>query len=238
MRRHPRGVAILFLLAAALVTRFAGAGGANGSGSTRSSGPCAQCVTSLPEGADPRPLLVLLHGDGETAQMMMGEWGRAAEARGVAVLALQCPRSEGCSAQSWWQWDRPVDGWLTAQVDAVRRQRAIDEHRMWVVGWSGGASYIGRRTQEFERTFAAIVIHGGGVPPASDVCPATRSGVFFLVGDANPLHALSERLHDHYTSCSNPTVWTLVHRADHQAERASLASHREAILDWLATQQR
>jgi predicted esterase len=170
--------------------------------------------------------------------MMMSEWGRSAEARGVAVLALQCPSSAGCTAQSWWRWNQPVSGWLTSQIEAVKRQRAIDEHRMWIVGWSGGASYIGGRSQEFESLFAAIVIHGGGMPPASSACASAKPGVYFLVGDSNPLHYLAERLHEHYAACSNNVVWTLLPHADHPAERRALASHREAILDWLATQQR
>jgi predicted esterase len=214
-------------------------GDAIADGPTRSRGPCAECIASLPAGSDPRPLLVLLHGDGESATMMMGEWGRAAENRRIAVLALQCPRSEGCTAQSWWKWDQPVGGWLRSQVDAVRRMRPIDEHRMWVVGWSGGASYIGSRTLEFEPLFSAIVIHGGGQPPrAIDACSPTKSGVYFLVGDGNPLHALARELHDHYVRCQNDLVWTLLSHADHQGERAALASHREAILDWLETRSR
>jgi poly(3-hydroxybutyrate) depolymerase len=197
-------------------------------------GPCPACITSLPDGADPRPLLVLLHGDGETASMMMGEWGREAEARRIALLALQCPPSLGCTSRSWWKWDMPVGGFIEKQVDAVKRMRPIDENRMWVVGWSGGATYIGWRTQEFERLFSAIVIHGGGMPPPSGSrCAARPSPVYFLVGDSNPLHSFAVDLKNYYTSCRNDLVWTLLPHADHQAERHALGAHRKAILDWL-----
>jgi poly(3-hydroxybutyrate) depolymerase len=124
-------------------------------------GPCTDCLSSLPAGTDPAPLLVLLHGDGETAGSMFDAWEPVAARRGVAVLAPACPKSEGCAAQSWWKWDGdPV--WLEQQADALDALRSIDRERTWIVGWSGGGSYIGWRTREIERSFAAIVIHGGG----------------------------------------------------------------------------
>jgi poly(3-hydroxybutyrate) depolymerase len=208
---------------------------ADGSAASHVRGPCARCVASLPAGDDPRPLLVLLHGDNETADMMFGEWSRAAEARRVAVLALQCPVSEGCTQQSWWKWGKDP-AWLRDQVKAVGGLRAIDPDRVWIVGWSGGASYIGMWTQEIERSFAAIVIHGGGMPPADATCSPAKPGVLFLVGSSNPLHFLAERLRDHYKACQNPVTWTLLQHADHAGERRGLSSHREAILDWLASQ--
>ncbi len=167
--------------------------------------------------------------------MMLDAWGRSAEARGIGVLALQCPRSEGCTSQSWWKWGRYPE-WLVQQTRAFGALRPVDPDRKWIVGWSGGASYIGSWTQELEREFAAIVIHGGGMPPPRGACPATaKAGVYFLVGDANPLHYLATRLRDHYDACGNDVVWTLLAHADHDGERRALAGHREAILDWLST---
>jgi predicted esterase len=207
---------------------------ADGGAPRRRPGPCADCVASLPDGSDPRPLLVLLHGDGETASSMFEAWQASAAARRVAVLALACPAAEGCGSRSWWRWNGEPE-WLVRQVSAFAELRAIDRERMWIVGWSGGASYIGFRTQEIERSFAAIVLHGGGVPPARGICPTTSAPIYFLVGDANPLHSLAVRLRDHYETCKNDLTWMLLKGADHEGERRALPAHREAILDWLAT---
>jgi predicted esterase len=164
---------------------------------------------------------------------MFDAWSAAAEARGIAVLALQCPRDEGCTSQSWWRWDGDP-GWIVRQTEQLGHLRAVDTGQMWIVGWSGGASYIGRRSQEIERSFAAIVIHGGGIPPAFGACSAEKAPVYFLTGDANPLHGLAVRLREHYDACGNEVTWTLLPRADHMHERSALAAHREAILSWLS----
>jgi poly(3-hydroxybutyrate) depolymerase len=233
--REARAALVALTLAASALLAAPQSARADASAATHVRGPCTGCIASLPGGAEPRPLLVLLHGDNENAQTMFTEWGHAAEARRIAVLALQCPVSEGCTQQSWWKWGKDP-AWLRDQVKAVGALRAIDPDRVWIVGWSGGASYIGMWTQEIERTFAAIVIHGGGTPPADVTCASTKPGVFFLVGSANPLHFLARRLREHYDACQNAVTWTLLAGADHQGERRGLSSHREAILDWLGAQ--
>jgi poly(3-hydroxybutyrate) depolymerase len=188
----------------------------------------------LPGGVDPSPLVVLLHGDAESARTLFDAWAPAAEARGFAVLAPMCPREAGCDSRSWWRWNGSPS-WLLDQVGALSDRRALDPERMWIIGWSGGASYVGFRTQEFERSFAAIVVHGGGMPPARAGCSSSPASVYFLVGDANPLHALAVQLRDYYEDCHHAVTWTLLHGADHRGEWRALASHRDAILDWLAT---
>jgi poly(3-hydroxybutyrate) depolymerase len=69
---------------------------------------------------------------------------------------------------------------LLQQISALGALRPIDRQRIWIVGWSGGGSYIGYRTQELEQTFAAIVIRGGGMPPEVATCPAAKTPVYFL----------------------------------------------------------
>jgi poly(3-hydroxybutyrate) depolymerase len=233
MHRSRRALCAALLPTVALLASSSRAR-ADGGAPSRVAGPCAQCVSSLPAGLDPRPLLVLLHGDGESAASMFDAWQAGAAARGIAVLALACPIAEGCTARSWWRWNGDP-AWLVKQTSTLGELRPIDRDRMWIVGWSGGASYIGMRTQEFERSFAAIVIHGGGVAPASGSCAAPGAPIYFLVGDANPLHYLVEPLRDHYATCGNDVVWTLLRGADHGGERRALTGHREAILDWLSS---
>ncbi len=202
----------------------------------RTTGPCTDCLASLPAGTDPAPLLILLHGDGETARSLFDAWEPAASKRGILVFAPTCPRSEGCSSMSWWKWNGDPS-WLQHQVAALGALRSIDPARMWIAGWSGGGTYLGWHTQEFERDYAALVIHGGGVRPASPACATPRAGIYFLGGDKNPLHDLAERLHDYYaTICPHEDLsWTVLRGVDHEGERRALGTYREAILDWLST---
>ena len=204
---------------------------------SRIHGPCADCRASLPGGTDARPLLVLLHGDNETAEGVFEDWAAAAEARGIAVLAPACPRDEGCTERSWWKWNGNPS-YLLEQVRALADAQWLDADRLWIFGWSGGASYIGYRTQEIERTFAAVVIHGGGIRPADPACAEPHASVYFLVGDANPLHSLAVQLRDYYVRCNHDVTWTLLKGADHQAERRALPAKRAMILDWLMTKRK
>ena len=198
--------------------------------------PCPGCLASFPPGTDPVPLIVALHGDDQSAAPVHTAWEKHAATRGVAVLALACPVRLGCSG-SFWRWNGATT-WIDEQIAKLGERRPIDRERLWLAGWSGGASYAGYRTQDLERTFAAIVIHGGGMPPDTTACAATKASVYFLVGDKNPLHALSVRLRKYYEQCGNAVTWDLVQGAAHPAEFAALATHGGALLDWLATKRR
>lgn len=195
---------------------------------------CEGCFATVPEGTEPAPLLVTLHGDwGYMAPDLHRAWERFAAPRDVALLSLACPSKLGCK-NSWWQWNGEPS-WIVSQIDRLAESRAIDRDRMWIAGWSGGASYIGMRTQEIERTFAGIVIHGGGVWPWPDDCPKEKARVVFLVGDRNPLHKNGLVLRDHYARCGNDLTFHLLPGAEHDGEWKALAEKGGTILDELAT---
>lgn len=181
--------------------------------------PCKDCVAITATTTAPSPLLVVLHGDS-----------------GVSSSDLACPKDRGCKG-SWWQWDGDPS-WITSQVDALTKQHAIDRSRVYLAGWSGGASYIGMRTQAFEKTFAGLVIHGGGIRPRAEGCGGSKTPVAFLYGTGNPLHDLAERLHDHYESCGAEIRTTLLPKADHATELRALDDHGATILDWLLDHRR
>jgi len=199
--------------------------------------PCSGCLAAWPSSPEAAPLLVVLHGDGQSAGMVYARWRPWAEARHVAIFAPACPSNEGCKG-SWWRWDGDP-AWLRRAIDRLGQAHPLDRDRLWVVGWSGGASYVGWQTQAFEETFAAIVIHGGGTPPADEGCPPTAASVYFLVGEKNPLHDLAVGLRRHYDACGDDVVWHLLRGADHEGEWAALdARTAGAIFDWLETKRR
>jgi poly(3-hydroxybutyrate) depolymerase len=186
-------------------------------------------VVQLPDGKDPVPLVVVLHGDREKAAPAAARWKAAVAKRGWALLAIDCPRDLGCK-DSWWQWD----GDPSYVIDKVAALGArIDPKRVYLIGWSGGASYIGWRAKAWSATFAAIVIHGGGMAPSDPGC-ADRP-VYFLVGDKNPLHKLAQQLRAYYEGCHAEVVWDMISGADHNHEEMALSVKKAgAILEWLA----
>jgi len=190
--------------------------------------PCAGCALDVPRRYGRAPLLVIMHGDHERASAASDRWRHAARARGWAVLSLQCP----CESESWYKW-AGSPSWIRAQVDEVARKIAVDRDRVYLVGWSGGATYIGMNAAAWPNEFAAIVIHGGGQPPDDDACPS-HLPAYFLVGDRNPAFPAAKRLRAYLETCGQEVRWDLVEDADHHDEDAALdASKAHRILGWL-----
>lgn len=193
---------------------------------------CPGCVATVPDAGSP-PLVVLLHGDGQRAAWHHAAWERLAADAGFALLALECPKAEGCKSASYWQWNGEAS-WVARQVEALSRVAPTDPRRRYLVGWSGGASWEGRRAQGFEKEFAAMVFHGGGLPPADDACGTAKTPAYFLVGTANPLHHLAVDLRERLEACGHPVVWDAHRGLDHAAEERLLATRGRALVAWLS----
>ena len=186
-------------------------------------------LSFAPKGDEPVPLLVVLHGDREHGRDAAARWRTATDKHHWALLALDLPKGN-----SFWQED-PDPSWVIAAVDDFANKRAIDRSRVYLVGWSGGATYIGMHVQAWKGTFAALVIHGGGRAPDDDACVALPA--YFLVGDKNPLHGHTKGLRAYFEGCHADVKWDLVKGADHAHEEAALTAKKGgAILDWLAAQ--
>ena len=203
-------------------------------GDARPAAPCKGCTLDAPRALDPAhpvPLLVVLHGDRDHAPTTAARWRAATQRRGWVLLSLECPRAEGCKG-SWWQWGGDP-AWVRARVAAVQTALPIDPARIYLAGWSGGATYIGLNAPAWTELFAAVVFHGGGHSPGGD-CPARPLPAYFLVGDANPLHQLVKDLHRWFDGCKQDVAWELISRGDHDKEERALTRARAlAILDWL-----
>jgi poly(3-hydroxybutyrate) depolymerase len=195
--------------------------------------PCDGCTLDVPPRTDPIPLLVVLHGNDESAGDAADRWRPAALSRGWAVLALRCPRGDGCDERGrWYRWRGEPD-WVFAQVAEASRDRAFDRRRIYLAGWSGGASYMGLMAPHWHRRFAAVVFHGGGQPPAEDGCPRDLPA-YFLVGDRNPAHPSAIRLRTYWEQCGQEVRWDLVEGANHAKEDEALdAVKAMQILGWL-----
>ncbi|MGZ3424910.1 MAG: MYXO-CTERM sorting domain-containing protein [Polyangiales bacterium] len=184
--------------------------------------PCKGCVV-VPASGSSTPLLIVLHGDGQSAWDALAPWKSAAAKRGITLFAPQVP-----DKGSWWKWDGPPK-WIDSQVDAID---GVDPTRIWVAGWSGGASYLGRRTRDLPRRWAASSIDGGGWAPDDLACPARVAPAYFLVGDKNELHDLAKGLRAYWTQCGAEIVWDLIPDANHAGEWTALTKKSGTILDW------
>jgi hypothetical protein len=84
-----------------------------------------------------------------------------------------------------------------------------------------------------------VVVHGGGIAPFAEDCPARALPAYFLTGDKNPLHRHAIELRAWFDGCKQDVIWDLVQGGDHDREDRALDRKRAgAILDWLASHAR
>jgi len=183
------------------------------------------------------PLLVVLHGNNETGELRGSKWREALARRGGRLLALDCPGGLGCNEQGqWYMWNGSAR-WVMDRVEELAAREHIDMSRVYLAGWSGGATYIGKHVHEWSRMFAAVVIHGGGVEPRTTACPERPLPAYFLVGDRNPAHGGARRLRSYLESCRQDVKWDLLPGANHPKEDAALTfTKADEILKWLDSQ--
>lgn len=205
---------------------------------------CKGCLFAAAKG-EHRPLLVLLHGDRQPPRRMIAAFRAAAARHDVALLAPPCPKEDGCDQRSFWRWNADPS-WLAALVDRAVAAHDLDPDRVALVGWSGGATYLGKRMAELDdrddrddlddlgARYSAAILVGGGVP--SPRC-AKRSPmpVFLLQGDHNPNHHLAVALRESLLACGHEVQWHLVRGADHAAEWKALtrSSMQRQIFEFL-----
>ena len=107
--------------------------------------------------AEPRPLIVLLHGSGHIGMSQIDEWKDLAAKEGIILVA---PDSADHS-----RWSSPVDGpdFLHDVVEAVKARYPVNAKRVYVFGHSAGAIfglYMAVMESEY---FAAVGVHAGAL---------------------------------------------------------------------------
>jgi len=123
------------------------------------------------------------------------------------------------------------------QLDAIEARYPVDRARVYLSGWSGGATYIGLFAPSFSPRFAAMNLSGGGVPPGNrSTCAACPTPVHYLMGDRNPLFSLAQGTRAYLEGCRHELTWDGLAGANHAAELRAYSSLEKtrAILAWFS----
>lgn len=148
-------------------------------------------VPTLPEGAAPEGLVLMLHGCGQNPEDFARgtRMNQVAEAHGLAVLYPEQMRTE--NAKGCWNWFRPGDqtagsgepGILASLVRRIVAELAVPTDRVFVAGLSAGggmAAVLGAANPEL---FAAVGVHSG-VP--NGTANDALSALAVMRGDIGP----------------------------------------------------
>jgi len=177
--------------------------------------PCAGCVF-VPAKTKGRPLVVLMHGDDQRATKMAQAFADTAADRDFAVFAPECPEQQGCDRQSFWRWNGDPE-WIGKLVDELVSHHGLDPDRVWIVGWSGGATYLGYHLAHLGTRYAAVGFLGGGIAGPGG-CPKQKLPVYVVAGDKSPYFTMVRGLRNHLDDCKLPVTWKQLDRHDHDDE--------------------
>ena len=193
--------------------------------------PCEGCVFVPPE-SDGRPLVIVMHGDDQTAVAMADAFRAMAHERDFALFAPQCPVKLGCDQASFWRWNGDP-AWLGKLVDDLIHDNDLDRDRIWLVTWSGGGSYIGYRMPELGTRYAAVAFLGGAAYFGN--CAKHKMPVYFLAGDKSPYFTWITQARDRFISCGHELTWKLLPGKDHDDEWHIIekSATQEVVFDFL-----
>lgn len=220
-----------------------GSGGSGGAPGTQTSWPCTHCIITVPASYDPAvptPLLVSLHGDEGSPRASHGIWKKAAQEKGYILLSPECPRDLGCKKR-WGtgSWHRDASAgsvaWINAQIDAVEAAYNIDRSRIYLLGGSRGAVYVGFYADAFAPRIAGAAMYAGGYSSATSTCAPCALPVYILVGDRDYLLDIAQKARDWFLGCGSEVVFDEMPGGRHRGVGKSLLKGKAAtILDWFS----
>ncbi|MBA3452700.1 MAG: hypothetical protein H0T42_06395 [Deltaproteobacteria bacterium] len=221
----------------------AGSLGSGGAPGTQTSWPCSHCITTVPAAYDPSvpaPLVVSLHGDEGSPRASHGIWKQAALDNGYILLSPECPRDLGCTGR-WgtggWHRDGPAGSvaWINAQIDAVEAKYNIDRSRIYLLGGSRGAVYVGFHADAFAPRIAGAAMYAGGYSSVTSTCASCALPVYILVGDRDYLLDIANKARDWFQSCGSEVVFDKMSGVRHRGIGKSLLKGKATtILEWFS----
>lgn len=139
--------------------------------------------------SNPAPLIVVLHGSGDTGMMPVKRWRELAAKEGILIA--------GPNALNRQMWRIPEDGpeFIYELVESLKKKHSIDQQRVYLFGHSGGAIvalYLGLMQSQY---FAATAVHAGAIRPEDAYyIDKTRRKIPFslIVGTEDPLFPVKD----------------------------------------------
>lgn len=168
-------------------------------------------IVHVPEGYDPDrqwPIVIMFHGGGGTAKASMRETGWIEKADREGFLAIfpegtsPDPSRPGrfiANPQTWNDGSKRSIGaverkaadvkFVSEMIEDLERRFAVDEHRIYVTGFSNGASMAFRLARELSSIIAAAA-PVAGADWLGEKQPDRAVPLLYITGTADPLNPI------------------------------------------------
>ena len=141
-------------------------------------------VPAAASAGDPMPLIVMLHGCGQSSRDFARDTGMNTLAEEYGFIVLYPSQSHDAHRMRCWNWYRPEDqargGGEPALIAGMTRDiidaQAVDPAKVYVAGLSAGAALALLVATLYPDVFAAVGVHSGlAVGAAHDTASVTRA---------------------------------------------------------------
>lgn len=186
-----------------------GEGGPTGEGSAQAgAGTYRYNVPANYTPAQVMPLLLALHGDEGKPDYIYSVWKNLQLKQGGAyiLVAPKAPFGGG----SWYQSTAKHTEFIDAVLDVAQQQWNIDQDRIWITGWSGGATFLGNYVTSRQDRLAAVVFYlgaGGAWLPYSPPAGSCKIPARFVCGSKDFLKKSAQELKGVLDKEGHETIW-------------------------------
>lgn len=148
------------------------------------------------------PLIVALHGTSESPQQYSENigWNRLAQKHGFIVLyPAQTKTNNATLAFRWFspedtRRDMGESGSVKQMIDNIRKNHSVDDRRIFVTGFSAGASFATVLCCNYPELFAAGAIMAG--TPFRSASSLQEGFIAMFKGISNPAEEWAKLVHD------------------------------------------
>lgn len=214
---------VLILPAAARAAPSCGTGGPTGEG--QASAGSGTYWYRIPAGYSANtaiPLLLTLHGDEGKPDFIFSTFKDLQSTSGGAfiLVAPKAPAGGG----SWYQATSQHTSFIDQVITKILGSYNIDQDRIWITGWSGGATFLGYYAIKRQDILAAVVFHmggggGGGYSPPAGSCKIPGR---FVIGSADFLYDLAKSQYDTMNANGHAVEWNELAGVGHTFQPSTL----------------
>ena len=203
-----------------------GTGGATGQ--TSGSAGAGTFVISVPSSYSPSkaiPLLLALHGDEGKPDYIHSSFRGLQQSTGGAFI-LVSPRAP-YGGGSWYKSTSNHRDFVDAVIQKVLSSYNIDQDRVWITGWSGGATFLGYYAIKRQDILASVTFYMGGgsggygySPPAGSCKIPGR----FVIGTKDFLYKLASNQRSLMKQNGHEVAWVELPGVGHSFQKSTLAA--------------